>query len=198
MNAASATALVEMPIVSDESISTGYVHGIQRPVRELAPWTRAPQRSTVDDSAATRSRLHVERVKARVTELVRKHRDEIFESGMDSALGRSSQRLFRQEPNWVTAAISDLIVARTISEEGICEMLRAIARIPNVEPRQRELMNWALQSPSAKLRDAAILGLAQMEDTRSLPMLERAIRTERLPELKRDMERLVALLTPRP
>lgn len=116
-------------------------------------------------------------------------KEEVFEDGMESEFSRSLVTLIEKYQDAALEVLTELIIGGNMNPEIASEALRWIGHIENpVTHRARlKLLEHGLFSPSARIRDGAILGLASMDDPRAMRSLEQAIEDEEVPELHDDM-----------
>ena len=78
--------------------------------------------------------------------------------------------------------------------------MRELARMTDLGTRleRLRLLERALLAPSRWVRDGALFGLALTEDPKCIPHLRQAIQKEQVPELRQDMEHVLAYLEGKP
>ncbi len=122
--------------------------------------------------------------------------EEKFEDGMESEFSRELESLVK-----AYGAASKPILARLLEDASIspavwAEALRCLGRLD--DPASREARLWVLEkgltSPFLIIRDGAALGLASMDDPSAIPYLQLAVDSERVPELRTDMEQVLSQL----
>lgn len=119
-------------------------------------------------------------------------RDAVYE---DFEFGRESEfvRLLESEivEHGATAiqAIARLILTHQVDARVAGEALRWLGRLDYAQSYHLRfnLLTQSLRDPSRWVRDGAVLGLYEMKDRRSIPVLEAAIKTEPIGEMRRDM-----------
>ena len=118
-----------------------------------------------------------------------KGKEEDFEDGMISDFSKRLYLLIEKYSENAVIEISHIIRNNKADEEVAYEALKWIGEI--VHPQTYKHRLWLLQkclsNSSLYIRDAAALGLADMNDKKSIPALERAINREKNSELKKDM-----------
>jgi hypothetical protein len=125
-----------------------------------------------------------------------KEYDDIFEDGMDNELFKSVRFLIYQFGIRAINAIIRLIIYMLIPPKYAAEVLRAVSSI-NKDFLYNErlwLLERCLKNSSSKVRDAAAVGLATLEDSTSIPYLEDAIQSERNIDLRNDLQLVRDLL----
>lgn len=124
-----------------------------------------------------------------ITALLQNIHDEHFEDGMESEFSRRFIALILANPPTTLAALSDVLSAEQVNAEVAAEALRWLGRMesPDTELQRRLILEQGLKSPTSRVRDGAILGLASLNDPDALPALEHAIQQETIPELRADM-----------
>jgi hypothetical protein len=116
-----------------------------------------------------------------------------FEDGMESDLSRNLYRLLIKDSDRVLDALIGLILYDRFNEEVSSEALRWLGRYNHYSSydRRRWLLERCLHSYSPRIRDAASLGLASMDDPHAIPFLREAIGREPYPELREDMNQVL-------
>jgi len=122
-------------------------------------------------------------------------REEVFEDGMESNFSRELVACIEEHGEAAIHAICEL--TDTVNPSVLSEALRWIGHMAHNDTYQARfnLLTFCLTHSYARVRDGAGLGLASMDDPQAIPYLERAIAAERIPELKHDMEMVLAQLT---
>jgi hypothetical protein len=164
-------------------------------MHEKSSWTKPSQEDEPAENATTQHdppRKLGEKLKA----LFNVGRQQAFEDGMESELSRGLIALIKSYGNNALVELIGILRNERVSEEALSEGLRWIGRMNH--PASYEGRRWVLQHslfhPSARVRDGAALGLAFLDDTRAIPDLKRAIHSERIKELREDMEQVLAQL----
>jgi hypothetical protein len=135
-------------------------------------------------------------------------KDEYFEDGMESAFSRGLIRLIGEYGEKAVVELAFLILHDQVNAEIAAEALRWLGHMEgpggpaptqlrqDMRSYQRRL--WLLErslfTASARLRDGATLGLASLDDPHAVRYLRRAIAQEPSPELRSDMEQVLAQL----
>lgn len=135
----------------------------------------------------------------RLESVFRQAQEERFEDGMQSNFGRAMLALIAQYGEASVGEARRLIFDPRTRPGVAAEALRWVARAdhPATQEQRREVLEAALSHLSSMVRDGAVLGLASLDDSRSVPALKAAIRREPVPELRADMEDLLAELRER-
>jgi|GEM_PF-5995735 len=123
-------------------------------------------------------------------------KEEIFEDGMESNLTRGLSTLVEQDGAEAIIVLIRLIEIENRNDEIAAETLRWAGRLDHpssYEPRL-SLLEGSLGDDSARVRDAASLALASMDDEHALPALRAAIAREKYAELREDMQQILAQL----
>lgn len=126
-------------------------------------------------------------------------RREIFEDGMESIFSGNLLSLLEasRHSEAVYDVIGELILSEQVSMEVASEALRWIGRIDDhnsKDIRRYLLEDSLLQSLSSRVKDAAGLGLASLDDPKSIPALQKAIDKETVPELRENLEQVLEQL----
>lgn len=119
-----------------------------------------------------------------------------FEDGMESDFSRALVALISEYGEQAIKELSGFIQSKSTSPEAAGEALRWIGRIysPSTFQYRFWLLTNSLGSKSARVRDGALLGLAFLDSTKSIPYLARAIDIETSAGLKDDMQKLLQYL----
>lgn len=131
-------------------------------------------------------------------------RDEMFEDGMESGFARELQRLIRQGGNQVTAELYYLVTHEKVDSTSsppvnpavAAEALRWLGLMhdPATYSYRLALLQRSLNSSAACVRDGELLGLSFMKDRKAIPHLGEAMAREKIPQLRRYMERVLSKL----
>lgn len=123
-------------------------------------------------------------------------KDEDFEDGVESAFATDLGRIVREYRVTAVEALATLIVSERGNAAVASEALRWIARIE--DPESYAFRLWLLErsllSSSSRVRDAAALGIASLDDPHAIPQLRTAINAEQCVELRQDMEQVLEQL----
>jgi hypothetical protein len=122
--------------------------------------------------------------------------DEIFENGMESNLSRGLTTLLQKYGTTAISAIARPILTDQINPETASETLRWLGNIDDQASQHIRLLllERALSSSSSWMRDAAMLGLASMDDPQAVTDLKHAIANEKMAGLRDRMEQVLAQL----
>jgi hypothetical protein len=122
--------------------------------------------------------------------------DEIFEDGIETEFSRALGAFVKNHGNQALDAITHLIISENINEDILSEALRWLGRIDHAQSHKRRLwlLERCLQHSSARVRDAASLGLASLDDAHAIPYLKQAIELERVLELREDLKQVLEQL----
>ncbi len=120
-------------------------------------------------------------------------RGEYFEDGMGSRFSNHLLSLVRKYGNWAMQEITYIIIYERASLEVSSEALRWLGRMdhPATHGYRLWLLERSLHCSSARVRDAAVLGLASMEELHAIPFLKQAIAQEKCIELRENMEQVL-------
>jgi HEAT repeats len=112
--------------------------------------------------------------------------DDLFEDGMESEFSGTLRSLLTAHGAAVVTALDSLDFSSTANPEVAFESLKWLGTVDHDESRQsrRRLLERLLSSPSARIRYAAALGLAAMDDPVSLAALRGVIKRETHPRLR--------------
>lgn len=123
-------------------------------------------------------------------------REDVFEDGMNSNFSRNLIEFIFTYGHAAMEMIIPIIFSKQTNTDISSEALRVVGRI-NHKSTHRDrlwLLERGLYSSSARIRDGAILGLAFLNDPYAIAPLTAAIARESLPELRQDMEQVLAQL----
>jgi len=123
-------------------------------------------------------------------------KEEIFEDGMESDFSRNISDFIASFGHSAMEVIIPIILSEQTNTEVASEAFRILGRLNHkITYRDRLwLLERGLYSTSARVRDGAILGLAFLNDSLAIAPLKSAIERERIPELRKDMEQILAQL----
>ena len=116
----------------------------------------------------------------RVSELFASAAEENFEEGTESPFAKGLLALIRDYGNAAVAALESTLEPGRTDIEVAREVLRWLGAIDHSQSGRyrRAVLEKHLKASSARLRYAAGLGLAEMDDPAAIPALIAAIRTE--------------------
>ncbi|SRR6266566_1909286 len=120
-------------------------------------------------------------------------REELFEDGMESDFSRKLMFLILRYRHDALSEMALLLESTQVSSEVSAEALRWIGRLrdPQSQPHRLWLLERSLGNPNPAVRDAAIVGLAALDDRRARKYVAAALATESLPELQEDLIQLL-------
>lgn len=120
-------------------------------------------------------------------------KEERFEDGMESEFARSLAGVIESYNLLALVQIAKKVSEATSNLDVAGEALRLIGRLEDSRTRdvRRVMLELALSNSHPTLRDAASLGLASIDDPRSIPALEKAVSLEQIAELREDMQSVV-------
>lgn len=123
-------------------------------------------------------------------------REEVFEDGLESNFTKSLARLIAKYHKRAIDVLTSMLLADDVNTEVASEALRLVGRIvsPSTHLSRLWLLERCLLHPSARIRDGAILGLAYLDDPRSIPFLQEALEREQIPELRDDIHHVISEL----
>ncbi|MDE0610550.1 MAG: hypothetical protein OXH77_11670 [Anaerolineaceae bacterium] len=116
-------------------------------------------------------------------------REEVFEDGMDSVFSRRLIMFMKRYSRLGIDILSELLILERVNAEVAGEALRYVGYLEHSETHisRRRLLEHCLFGSSARIRDGAILGIAAMDDPKSIPFVEQAVERERISGLKEDI-----------
>lgn len=124
-----------------------------------------------------------------IAELFRVPEDEYFENGYQSDFGGALSRAIRRLGERAIDPVSHIITTQRARPHVIEEALRVLGRLQHeaTKPYRRSLLERSLESSNPYMRDAAGLGIADMDDPASIPALRQAIAVESSRALRKDL-----------
>ena len=116
--------------------------------------------------------------------------DEIFHDGMDNEFSRRLRDAIACHGNAAIKALETLLHAPGSSTEASEEALRVLGDIEDTRTHAARLalLLRALESPNARIRDAASIGLAALDDPATIVGLRCAIEAERSAWLRTNLD----------
>jgi HEAT repeats len=119
--------------------------------------------------------------------------DEDIEDGMTATLGERISILIRFRGSKAIEELKVLISSNSISPSLASHTLRWLGRIKEAASfdLRLALLCENLRSKSPVVRDGASLGLAALGSPKAIPDLQNAIKHEKLPGLRADMEQVL-------
>jgi len=123
-------------------------------------------------------------------------KEEIFEDGMESDFSRNLSSFIASFGHSAMEVIIPMILSEQTNTEVASDAFRILGQL-NHQTTYRDrlwLLERGLYSVSTRVRDGAVLGLAFLNDSLAIAPLKSAIERERIPELRKDMEQILAQL----
>lgn len=123
-------------------------------------------------------------------------KEEVFEEGIENDLSRGLASVIARYGKEAIDVLSQIVNSDAVNEEIAAQTLRLIGRLDH-RSSQRDrllLLEQALNNPSVRVRNAASLSLASLDDPHAIPHLQQAIQRERCVELVEDMEQVLKQL----
>ncbi len=135
-------------------------------------------------------------IEDKIRTLFNEAKEEIFEDGMESNFTTGLSTLVEQHGAEAITALIRLIEIENRNVEITAETLRWVGRIvhPLSYKSRLSLLERSLENDSARVRDAASLALATLDDEHALPALRAAIAREQYAELREDMQQILSQL----
>lgn len=160
-------------------------------------WSSTRQRS-ITRSLETSTDLRLQRtsVKDELAELFNREMDEVFEDGVESEFTRGVRSIIVKGGESAVDALTSIVFYRSVNEGLAAESLELLGRMNEriTHGRRLWLLESALFSNSARIRDAASLGLASLDDPHAIPYIRKAIEEEHCNELREDLEQVLEQL----
>lgn len=119
--------------------------------------------------------------------------DEEIEDGMTASLGEKISNLIQFHGSEAIKRLKELITSNELSPSLASHTLRWLGRIKDSASfdSRLELLCENLRSKSLVIKDGASLGLAALGSPKAIPCLREAIKQEKLPGLRADMEQVL-------
>jgi hypothetical protein len=181
----------------DTSLSiymSGPVYGGQTPLAALnfvAPW-RDPvaEGSTGLIVVGPQTEEVIKRHLERILEL---SADEVFFDGMESRLSFGLKHLLAVGGNSGIQAIRFQMDSGSVNAEAVGEILRVLGDFDDrrTQCSRLSLLLDCLKSPDSRIRDAASIGIASLDDPSALLDVEDAAEKEPFEELRKDLQLVV-------
>ena len=116
--------------------------------------------------------------------------EETFVDGMDSDFSRDLHSIVRSRGRVAIDAITMMMRSERLNVEVGGEALRQIGSIVDTQTHQSRLalLMAGLESPDPRLKDAASLGIATLDDPTAIESITRAIRLETSPRLRQNFQ----------
>lgn len=126
--------------------------------------------------------------------------DEIFHDGMDSEFSRRLRDAIARHSNAAIEMIETLLHDPKSNTEASEEALRVLGDIEDARTHAARLalLLRALESPDARIRDAASIGLATLDDPAAIDGLRCAIEAERSAWLRTNLDLALSQLLEHP
>ena len=131
-----------------------------------------------------------ERLLMFVRKLARDAVDEVFHDGQESKFGAAVTAVISEYGRNAVRAVEKILETTSVNIEVAGELLRVLGMIEDRFTQHQRLMLLVnqLKSDDARVRDAASLGLAALEDPRAIPALELALQDETNPFVRPEFE----------
>lgn len=123
-------------------------------------------------------------------------KEEVFEDGMESKFSQNLSTFILSFGRLAMEVLIPIMLSEYSNKEVVSEAFRIIGRISHKATYRDRLwlLERGLYSSSARVRDGVVLGLAFLDDSFAISPLKSAIERERIPELRQDMEQVLAQL----
>ncbi len=141
------------------------------------------------DNQTTR-RGPIDNVVDRLRVLFQQGTDDIFEDGVENEFSKQLLSLIRENCTETALTIASMIDNQAANLEALSEALRWIGHVDDSRSFRirRWLLERALFSNSAKVRDGAVLGISYLNDSHAVTYLRDAIAKETISDLRKDMQ----------
>lgn len=123
-------------------------------------------------------------------------REERFDYGEESALSQEIIFVVKQHGNIALKIVQKMIEDEAVNGDAAWEALRWLGKMehPLTHEGRRELLEHLLRYPDHVIRDGALLGLASLDDPKSIPSLAEAKRVEPLSALHKFIDQVLEQL----
>ena len=124
------------------------------------------------------------------SKLVHEAVDEVFLDGMESMFSNSLTSIVREHAHTAVRAIGRLLTSGKANAEATGEILRQLGSIENPPTHRSRLkiLTDHLRSPDPRIRDAASLGLAAIDDPVAIRDVQEALERESSSKLRGNLE----------
>ncbi len=135
-------------------------------------------------------------VRDELAELFNRAMDEAFEDDTESAFARGLRSIILTHGESAMDALKKIVLSRSVNEGVAAESFEVLGRMNDSMTLISRL--WILESglfsSSARIRDAAGLSLASLDDPHAIPYVQKAIDEEQCDELRKDLEQVLEQL----
>jgi len=116
--------------------------------------------------------------------------EETFADGMDSDFSRNLHAIVRRYGRVAIHAMTIMMRSERLNAEVGGEALRQIGSIVDTQSHHSRLalLMGALESPDPRLRDAASIGMANLDDPTAIECIRRVIGQEASPQLRHNLQ----------
>ena len=130
-----------------------------------------------------------------LNKLFRDSLDELFEDGMNSSFNDDLNRIIRNDGKLAIHMLR-IIINQNYGGEVVEEALRQIGNMKDEKTHhdRRILLEEKLKSRDSRVRDAALTGIEYMDDLKSIPSLEMAIKCEKNSQMLQNMKSVLVQL----
>lgn len=152
--------------------------------------------TNLQDYSSTEKSNRPSTLSSLVVSLFNMRLDVAFEDGVESVFSRALLRTIDYYGVEALVEMFRLILTETVNEEIWAEAERWLGQIksPNTHRFRLSILIHSLSHKSPRIRDGAILGLSFMNDKDALSEVERAYNSEKIPELKEDILKVLKQL----
>ncbi len=154
----------------------------------MAPHAAAPSRGRILNLEES-----FEKIRQEAQNLFRGARGQRFENGLESAFSRDLVSLVKKHGDVAVKAIAEIVLSEEAHAEVIGEALHWLGDIddPKSYSSRLDLLEKSLKSPSPSVRDGAALGIAFLDNPHAIPFLQDAIKQEKHPGLRQDLQQVL-------
>ena len=154
---------------------------------------RAPDSSTSSDGYSSHLRIYIVE---HLMETVRIASEEVFVDGMESVLSEGLSMLIETYGDIAVSAVEHVLGLYYDRAEIVGESLRQLGQIEDPQTHRSRLTALVahLDSSDPRVRDAANLGLAALDDPKAIKALKYALERESSPQLRSNLELVLVQL----
>jgi hypothetical protein len=134
-----------------------------------------------------------ETIRGNLDWLIAQSAHEVFFDGMESRLSYGLKQLMGVSGNATIRVIRSLMESGELNAEQVGEILRVLGDFddPATHRSRLSVLLDSLRSPDSRVRDAASIGIASVDDPLALRDVEAAVEREQIPQLREDLQLVV-------
>jgi hypothetical protein len=169
-------------------------HESKYQIREINAGTLKYHSESAESS--TTEFIDIDFLEQQASSIFARAKEEVFEDGMESDFSQNLSAFIKSFGHSAMEIIIPIMLSEQTNAEIASEAFRILGRLNNNTTYRERLwlLERGLYSASARVRDGAVLGLAFLNDPLAVAPLKATIDRERIPELRKDMEQVLAQL----